>query len=56
MKVKLRHFEFDTDEMSRYSTGVTSMPFIFVNENGTAFMETTRQSWATAKVRHLFAR
>lgn len=53
MKVNIRQFSFDTDEMSVYHTGSPSIPAIFINSTGTTFVQQCRKSWPEPKVRHL---
>jgi len=53
MKVFIRQFEYDTDQMTAFSTGISSMPAIFVNDNGAAFLQISRRHWEAPKFRHL---
>ena len=53
MKVKLRQFELDTNEMSAFHTGVDSMPIIFVSPGGATFVQTSRPHWPEPRIRHL---
>ena len=53
MKVHIRQFEYDTDLMTPFETGVSSMPVIFVSESGAAFLQISRRHWDAPKFRHL---
>jgi hypothetical protein len=53
MKVYIGRFDYETDNMAAYATGVASMPVIYVNENGAAFLEVMRPHWELPKVRYL---
>jgi hypothetical protein len=53
MKVNIGQFEFETDDMTRYPTGVACMPFIFVQENGGVFLQLSRARWPAPKMRHV---
>ena len=43
MKVNIGRFEYDTNDMSAYSTGNDKMPFIYVNHNRASFVQTVRR-------------
>ena len=45
--------DFDTDTMAAFSTNVSCMPTIFVNDNRAAFLEMRRPGWEAPRVRHL---
>ena len=53
MKVKYRRFEFETDEMAAYPTGVATMSMIYVTTAGLAFLKVTRSGWEEPRIRHL---
>lgn len=53
MEVLYHHFVFDTSAMSAFGTGEPSMPTIYVNRNGVAFLEHTRKSWSAPRLRHI---
>src|SRR4051812_1523201 len=53
MKVKVRRFELDTDEMTAFSTGIPTIPVIYVSLSGDAFAQTFRRCWPEPKVRPL---
>lgn len=53
MKIKLREFELDTDEMAPFATGIPTMPMIYVNLSGAAFVLIVRRHWDAPKVRRL---
>ena len=53
MKVNIGQFVMETDEMTAFVTGVTTMPVIYVNQNGATFLESQRPHWQQPKLRHL---
>jgi hypothetical protein len=53
MKVNIGQFQFETDDMTRYPTGVSCMPFIFVQENGGVFLQLSRPRWPEPRMRHV---
>jgi hypothetical protein len=53
MKVKIGQFELDTNEMSAYTTGVPTLPVIFVSQNGAAFVQSTRPHWPEPRIRYV---
>ena len=53
MKINLGQFVMDTDDMAALPTGIATMPVIYVNVNGAAFLESQRPHWQQHKVRRL---
>jgi hypothetical protein len=53
MKVRIRQFEFDTDVMASYPTGVATMPAVFISDTGATFLQVTRAKWELPRARHI---
>ena len=53
MEVHHHGFVFETDAMSAFSTGEPTIPTIYINQNGLAFLERTRKCWVTSRLRHI---
>ncbi len=53
MEITHHQFVFNTDNMTAFATGSPSIPTIYMNENGLAFLELSRKSWLAPRMRFL---
>ena len=53
MEIMHHGFGFNTDTMAAFSTGAPSIPTIYINPDGLAFLEQSRNSWVSPRLRYL---
>ena len=53
MEITHHGFVFNTDNMTAFATGAPATPTIYMNENGLAFLQISRDFWPIPRMRHI---